>query len=379
MAKMAKRKVKAKVPARRRTGVSLIPVEKGWVACQSYFHGEMEKKDLSSSLKTWIKANYSKADQKKIFANPSYAFEMYTHYSCTAFWLTSNLPTDEHPIPNYVSGLKRYVDELIERGVALLAEKKQREKEESNIVVLSPQQRLQKKIGNTIMQDLLTLEDEWIEGEKTTLDVYQQFQRHGLSGSAVKQVRQVIEGWLLDYEDAYHKRCPQAVEGYSHLKKPELNRRIKACQDMLSDLDRIKSAAKAKRAVRIKKPVAADKQIARVQYCNANKEFKLQSINPIMIIGKQRLFTFNVKYRILTEYLTQSPNGFSIKGTTLQGVDFEQSRQTRLRKPDEFLSVVLSKTPNQIDKEFKSLTTKVTCPTNSRINKETILLRVFDK
>ena len=54
----------------------------------------------------------------------------------------------------------------------------------------------------------------------------------------------MIEGWLLDYEDAYLKRCDQAVEGYSHLKRPELNRRVKACKDMLEDLDKIKSATK---------------------------------------------------------------------------------------------------------------------------------------
>ena len=372
---MAKSKIK---PAKRRSGVGDIPIGKGWTQCQSYFHSSMEKKDLSAMIKAWLKASYSKSDFQKISANPNYCFEMYTHHCCTAFWLHSKLPIEEVP-NNYIVALKKYADSLVEKGAVLFAEKKLKEKEQANIVVLTPQQRLQKKIGDTIMQDLLTLEDEWMDGQKTTLDVYKEFQRHGLAGSAVKPVREVIEGWLLDYEDAYHKRCPQAVEGYSHVKRPELNRRIQACNAMLSDLNRIKSSAKATRSIKIKKPMAADKQIARIQYCNESAEFKLTSINPVLIIGKQRLFVFNAKYRILTEYLTRSAGGFTFKGTTLQGVDFEQSRQTRLRKPEEFLSVVLSKSPNQIDKEFKSLSTKVTAPTNSRINKECILVRVLDK
>ena len=205
-----------------------------------------------------------------------------------------------------------------------------------------------------------------------------QFKRYGLAGSATMPVRQVIEGWLIDYEDAYHKRSEDAAEGYSHLKKPELNRRIKACQDMLLDLDRIKSAAKATRKTRVKKPKAADKQIAKVKYKTEDANFKLVSIPPIQMVGKMRLFTFNTKTRMLTEYITESANGFQISGSTIKNFDQVNSRTVKLRKPDEFLPLVLTKTPNQIDKEWKALTTKSSVP-NGRLNTDTILLRVLDK
>jgi hypothetical protein len=239
-------------------------------------------------------------------------------------------------------------------------------------------QRLQKKISNTIMQDLLDLEDKWIDGEKAELDIYQEFKRHGLTGAAVASVRQVIEGWLLDYEDAYHKRCEDAVEGYAHLKRPELNRRIKACQDMLADCDRIRSAAKATRATRVKQPKAADKQVAKVQYKKEDTEFKLVSIPPIKIVGGTRLYTFNTKTRALTEYITQDVKGFEISGTSIKNIDKVNSRTVKLRKPDAFLPIVLGKTPNQIDKEWKTLTTKTSIP-NGRLGSDTILLRVLDK
>jgi hypothetical protein len=243
---------------------------------------------------------------------------------------------------------------------------------------ISPMERLKNKISNTIMQDLLELEDQWIDGEKTTIDVYSLFKKHGLAGSATLPVRQVIEGWLVDYEDAYHKRCDDAVEGYSHLKRPELNRRIKSCQEMLLDLDRIKSAAKAQRKTRVKQPKAADKQISKVQYKSEDSNFKLVSISPIQIIGKIRLYTFNTKSRMLTEYITQSVGGFEISGTTIKNIDTVNSRTVRLRKPDEFLPGVLTKTVKQIDTEWKKLTTKTTIP-NGRLNSDTILLKVLDK
>ena len=142
--------------------------------------------------------------------------------------------------------------------------------------------------------------------------------------------------------------------------------------------DRIKSAGKATRAIKAKGPKAADKQVAKVNYKKQDTEFKLVSIPPIQVVGKRRLFTFNPKTRVITEFVTAAVNGFSVSGSTLKDFDEVNSRCTRLRKPNEFLPFALSKTPNQIDKEWKNLTTKTTVP-NGRINKDTILLRVLDK
>jgi hypothetical protein len=50
----------------------------------------------------------------------------------------------------------------------------------------------------------------------------------------------------------------------------------------------------------------------------------------------------------------------------------------RLRKPDDVLPDVLSKTPRQIDTIFKALSTKVAIP-NGRLNEDTIILRALDK
>ena len=372
---MVKRKQK-KVRARARTGIAAAPIEKGYDAVKYYFHMELDRKDLAAVIKTYIKRVYNKTDAAAIVANPDYKFTAFSHYSCIAFWMNSELPQDEKT-EYWENSLKKYLDGLIESGRIIQAEKKAEAKKADNVITLSPAQRLANKISNTIMQDLLDLEDAWIEGEKAELDVYQQFKKHGLSGSATIPVRKVIEGWLLDYEDAFHKRCEQAVEGYSHLNKPELKRRLAECQKMLDDLDRIKSAARATRATRVKQPRAADKQITSVKYKKEDTDFKLVSIPPIKIIGSFRLYVFNVKHKSLTEYVTESPNGFEISGTTIKNFG-PTSRSVKLRKPLDFLPLVLGKTPNQIDKEWKNLTTKTTQP-NGRLNDDTILIRVLDK
>jgi hypothetical protein len=228
------------------------------------------------------------------------------------------------------------------------------------------------------MQELLELEDKWIDGEDTTINIYDRFKFHGLTNTAISHVKPMIEGWLLDYEDAYHKRCDQAVEGYSHLKKSTLNQRIKACTAMLEDLERIRSATKASRNVKIKRPKSIDKQVAKVQYKKEDNDFKIVSINPIQIPSKTRLYAFNTKGKMIIEYVTESVNGFEISGSTIKNFSKVSSRTVCLRKPLDFLPIVLQKTPKQINDAWQTLKTKTKVP-NGRINKDIILLRVLDK
>ncbi|MFN9906972.1 MAG: hypothetical protein ACK56F_12775, partial [bacterium] len=54
------------------------------------------------------------------------------------------------------------------------------------------------------------------------------------------------------------------------------------------------------------------------------------------------------------------------------------TRSIRLRKPDEFLPIVLGSTAKQINKAWEKLTTKESKP-NARIGSEVVLLRVFER
>lgn len=369
---MARKKKKAVV---RRSGAAAAPYEKGIDALLAYFHTEVEKKARMDIFKSYVTKNYSKQDAKSVFACPDYKFWNFTHYVGTAYWLTMEYELSEKAV-YWKNSLEGYINSLVAEGKELLDQKTSTE--DKPVVSISPMERLQNKISNTIMQDLLDLEDQWMNGVDATLDIYSEFKRHGLPASATSQVRDLLEGWLLDYEDAYHKRCDDAVEGYAHLKRPTLKSRIKTITSMLSDLDRLKSAAKATRRVKVKGPRTADKQIAKVQYKREDKDYKLVSVPPIQVVGQVRLFTFNVKTRALCMYVTSDVNGFEISGSTIKNFDKVNSRKTKLRKPDDFIPIVLSKTPIQISKEWDTLSTKSSVP-NGRLNSDTIILKVFKK
>jgi len=373
------KKTKKKVlRARARTGLAGVPIDKGFDAVKDYFHLQVDKKDCISQVKTWVKKNFPQPS-KYILANSEYHFTM-THHAATAFWYNNDLhkTVESDKAPDFLSHLFDRMTPLIEKGKIIYKEKQAERKAKSNIITISPQEKLVNKINNTIMQELLELEDKWIDGDEATINIYDRFKYHGLTNTAISHVKPMIEGWLLDYEDAYHKRCDQAVEGYSHLKRSTLNQRIKICTAMLEDLERIRSATKASRNVKIKRPKSVDKQVAKVQYKKEDNDFKIVSINPIQIPTKTRLYAFNTKSKMVIEYVTESPNGFEISGSTIKNISNGLSRTVCLRKPLDFLPIVLQKTPKQINDAWETLKTKTKVP-NGRINKDTILLRVLDK
>ena len=371
------KKTKKKVlRARARTGLAGIPVDKGFNAVKDYFHLQVDRKDCIQQVKTWVKKNFPEPS-KYILVNPEYHFSM-THHAATAFWYNNDLyknnDADGNTAKEFLNNLFDKMIPLIEKGKVIYEEKQKA----NNIVSISPAVKLMRKINNTIMQELLDLEDKWIDGDDATINIYDRFKYHGLTNTAISHVKPMIEGWLLDYEDAYHKRCEQAVEGYSHLKKSTLNHRIKVCKAMLEDLERIRSATKATRNVKVKRPKSVDKQVAKVQYKKEDNDFKIVSINPIQIPTKSRLYAFNTKSKMVIEYITESVNGFEISGSTIKNFSKGLSRTICLRKPLDFLPIVLQKTPKQIDAAWQTLKTKTKVP-NGRINKDTILLRVLDK
>lgn len=358
---------------------------------RAWYYENYKHKDLIPYVWEWMKANkYSKNDIQAaknagrladtttvgIIARMETMGAPYHNKAEAAYWIS--LPGTSNTFYEARDWLTNRISEAIAYGKTVIVEKKAEEDSKPVAVRKTPQELLREKVYNTVMEDVDTLEDEWIQGKKTTIDLYNLFLKYDLKGAAVEIVRKFIDGWHLDYYDAYHKKCEQAVEGYSHLKRPELKRRLKACDDMIADLDKLKARAKATRKVRTPKARSNDSQIKYLKFCKESREYKLLSINPLTVPGAMRLYTFNQKTRTLSEYVSYSTTGFEVKGTTLQKFDEGLSRSVRLRTPEDFLPIILGKTPKQIDNAWAKLTTKTAKP-NGRINAETLLLRVMDK
>ena len=364
---------------RMKVGLDAAPLDNGFEMCHWFFRDEIDPDTVSKILKKWVRDTFPSEDASAILANPDYNFSMYNGRAAAVYWLSKGLDIDDPRYSHYPEHLHKAYSDLIDPGKKILAARSS-SSVSSKGRTLSPVELLAQKVNSTVLTELDEMEDEWIEGNKTSRDMYQLFKIHEIKGqAAITQVQEYVQGRLDELIGARDKTEKDLVEGYSHLSKKELGRMVGVYESMMSDLEKIKGAAKANRKPRKKKAKTADKQIKDLKYLNKDNEHRLTSIPPERVPGSIRLYTFNAKTRVLTEYVTLAKSGFTIKGTTIQNHDPESSRSVKLRKPDEFLSTVLNKTPRQVDKEWGKLTTKTSTGVSGRINSDTVLLKVLDK
>ena len=254
------------------------------------------------------------------------------------------------------------------------------EKKKDKPPVISPHERMRQKVIKTIAVDWDKMViDKWMDNEFdkkiVKFPTYSLLQLHGLKGSAINMFRDIVMEEYETIKAAYEKTDEQCVEGYAHIKKGNKRKMLDLMDNIFEDIERYREAQKAQRTTRAKKVYTATDQVKTLKYLVEDEDAKLHSIAPALIPKSQMFWMYNIKTRKLTEFHSNSVLGFEIKGSTLKNWDDTTSRITTLRKPDEILPQILTKTEKQINNVWKSLTTKIGIPTG-RINKDTILLRV---
>lgn len=275
---------------------------------------------------------------------------------------------------------QRMKDKLIElrdMGLTVKAEKKEEAKNAPPVISIA--ERTRRKMMDTIYAAWdETIVEGWFDKDfKRELDVYSLFAENGLKGNAVEPFKKIVQGTYDEVSDALNKTCEQAVEGYAHVTTANKKKMLKQMDTIFDDLDKLKLSFKAKRTVKITKRKSTDDQVKNLKYQEDNTEYKIASVNPVTIPGKEILFVFNTKNRTLYQYVTTATAGFEVGGTTIKNFEPKLSKCTRLRKPDDVLPLILTKTPKQIESQvWKTITTKVN-PCNGRINADCVLLRVL--
>lgn len=152
----------------------------------------------------------------------------------------------------------------------------------------------------------------------------------------------------------------------------------KSCEiilkSILLDLDKFANVTKVTRTIRKpkKKNINPTKMVKKLNYLKDFEKYK--SVSPEQIIGKNVLWVYNAKTRVLGCYLSES--GFTVKGSTVYNYDTEKSVCKKLRKPDEVLKRLMECgkiEQRKILSEVKAVENKL----NGRINADTLLMRVF--
>ena len=372
-----KRKKSVPLPRKARTGLAAAPTQ-SFHAFQDYFRLDLERKEVSGVLKSYIRDNYTGEERKLLLSGPEHVYT--SHYGPAAGIQWKNLG---YELPEKYDGDK--AASIYIENVRYWAEKKAAEQAEEaqspKKAVRSPMDIVKERTSDFIGEVEAVLDDfhNGVHQDVENYSVYNEMVKADLNSFSAGNVLKYYKPLLAELIELVTDKTEELVEGYSHWSIPQRKRYLKLVQAIVSDAERYVLSKKATRKPSKPRVKTADKQVTKLNYAVDSTEHKLTSVNPTLIVGATRLYTFHVKERIITEYVTESPKGFEVRGSTVYGIDLARSRAVRLRKPEEQLSVFLTKTPAAINKFWGTLTTKTITDVKGRINKDTILLRTLDK
>lgn len=214
------------------------------------------------------------------------------------------------------------------------------------------------------------------------LDAGEEFNLHAslqsknIPGPYMPFIQQFISKKAGEFITVYESDNPMVKEGYSNFGKRKLTFLIKMLGQWNDDVNRYTQHKKANRKPRTKKTKPPVEQVSKLKYLKEDKSLNITSVNPVEIVGASQAWIYNVKYKRLSVYRTDSSQGLQVKNSSLQNYDPEQCEQRSLRKPAETLSKVLGASKVQLRKLISELSTKEV-PVKGRINEECLIVRVL--
>jgi hypothetical protein len=316
------------------------------------------------------------------------------------YW--ESLPGTSGTMKPHSEWVRKTLEEAITIGHTMVEEAKVEDAESAGKYVPTIQERIRDQ--SVAMAEPI---DEWLEGFITDkagfdpkgFDFKTHFQKTGVTQAHARKLKEFFARELLDFDEL--ERMPTAAqlkkmderevdqweqlkEGYSHIKKTDINKYRIAIEGLMEALDFVIDQSKAVRKPRKAKPKSADRVVAKVKYLKVDEKYKLTSVNPVDIVGASELWVFNVKTRKLGKYVAASidpkgmgrdGSGLSVKGASIAGFDENLSIQKTLRKPEEQLKEFKAAGKVALRKfldDIKTTDTKL----NGRINADTILLKI---
>lgn len=236
----------------------------------------------------------------------------------------------------------------------------------------SPADVIKTKTANFI-SDVEEMLDQFPNVEISAFDLLKSADAHYNTAKALAEYYQPL---LEEIEELVSKKTPDLVSAYSHLGLADRKKYLALLKSIIGDCNSFMSSKKATRKPRAKKSKSSAQIASKLKYQKESNEYKVVSISPEKIVGSTVVYMFNTKYKYLTMLVTSSKTGFSIKGTTIQGVDLDNSVRKTVRKPAEILPQIVSGTKAKNERVLKEMKSKAQI-VNGRVNEETLILKCF--
>ena len=242
--------------------------------------------------------------------------------------------------------------------------------------VVSIQDRIREKASEEAGEIEGLVDDFIIGGCKSAPDMQSYLKSKDLSSVVQKKMCEVFIKRSKEFEDVMNTSDADIKEGYSNFSKVQL-RKVKEFYDAIVAETNRGAEKKPTRKARKVKEKPASVVASKVQYMKDFAELNLKSILPEKIIGANQVWLYNTKTKLLGMYNADNAKGLTIKVTTIQNFNTEQSSGKRLRKPEVTVKQVLDGGKIVLKKLLDGLTTKP-AELTGRINSDTIIVRVIN-
>lgn len=351
-----------------------------------YYYETYKISDLIKDLYLWMKDIGYKADQirdiKTVGADGLSASVIY------AVCLRKGMP-DMHPEHNeYWNSLGgtvgdlRPVSESIKENIDKVLSKIRPAKEETaKAEDKKPQRSVQDymrdkaaTIGGYVEQVI----DDFVNGEYKNpekFSVMEQLRIHEAPAQAIDIIRNPLQFMLEEMQEVQEGKCDQLKEGYGHLGKIQVRNFIKFLEQSVADCDnyiQLKKATRKPRAIKKKTPAQLVKTF---KYCKEFAELKLKSESPTKLVDASEAWLYNTKTRKLIHVVADEYSKvFTVKGSSIVGLDTAKTVMKTLRKPAEQLKQITSVGKPAARKNFNDI--KATdIKFNGRGNEHIIILK----
>lgn len=253
--------------------------------------------------------------------------------------------------------------EYINNGIADLIDRASRVKQAAvtdEPVVAKPniQERLREKV-QAAAAEIDGMYDDFREAGCKPGDEYKPMNIIRAANVVPQMVGDISDIWqrhLEELELAAAGTDGQLVEAYSHLSAKQLRNCIRFCEQVIADCASYRQIKKVERKPRKKKPVSPEKLTARFKYLKAHPELKLTSEPVTKLVGAGEAWFYDVRKRKLIHVVADPHvNTFSVKGTTLIGIDDKNTVMKTLRKPEEQIKKFMAGGLPQMRKFFKDI------------------------
>ena len=286
----------------------------------------------------------------------------------TAAWMSRILIHNKFSSSIWKSRIHRYIDEALKVSSAKITQE-----ETDELKLVKPEVEKTKELGSikawTIIEEVQSFDLNVLR-----YNMFERLQGSNLSKADCDFCCEVLSAYtektISDYEylikEKATKKTKKEIAAFSaHMAK------------IIADLESFAGIKKAMRKPRKKKTVTPDKLLKHFKFCAHDPELKVASVQPEKILTAKELWTYNVRYGVITVYRSKEDGFLSIDRMSITQYDESTSfAKTVGHRKAEAVKNVINGTKAAVKKSFNELKGKDR-EVNPRCNENVLLLRVF--